>query len=121
MNDQHLDRIFIRDLSCRCIVGINPDERTKKQEVIINIVMYADLRPACASDDIADTIDYKKIKRAVLDMAEQSSYSLIERLAEHIAAICLEETAVRRVLVSVDKPGALRFTRSVAVEIVRER
>lgn len=121
MDDQHLDRIYIRDLACRCIVGINPDERTKKQEVIINIVLCADLRRACASDDIAHTVDYKSIKQAVLDMAEHSSYSLIERLAAHIADICLSELAVRRVTVSVDKPGALRFARSVAVEITRER
>lgn len=121
MAEGQADRIHIRDLICRCIVGIYPDERREKQDVIINITLWADYRAACRSDDIADTVDYKAIKKQVIRMVEDSSFQLIERLAEEIAGICLANPRVEKVAVSVDKPGALRFARSVAVEIVRAR
>lgn len=121
MAERILDQIHIRDLTCRCIVGINPEERTNLQDVIINLTLHADLREACGTDRIDDTIDYKSVKMAVLAMVEESSYFLVERLAERIAEVCLQDTRVEAVRVSVDKPGALRFARSVAVEIFRER
>jgi len=121
MAEPELDRIHIRDLVCRCIVGIYPEERREKQEVIINITLWADVRKACVSDDIADTVDYKTIKKQVIAMVEESRFNLIERLAQAIADICLSAEGVQKAVVSVDKPGALRFARSVAVEIVRQR
>ncbi len=121
MADAPLDRIHIRDLLVRCILGIYPDERREKQDVIVNITLYADLRKACLSDDIDDTVDYKTIKKNVLHLVQQSEYFLVERLVERIAELALETAAVQRVDVSVDKPGALRFARSVAVEISRLR
>lgn len=115
------DRIHIRDLTAQCIIGIFPFERTKKQEVIINITLHTDLRAAATSDRIEDTVDYKELKKRVLALVEQSEFNLIERLAEQIATLCLEAKQVQRVDVTLDKPGALRFARSVAVEITRER
>jgi FolB domain-containing protein len=120
MDELPLDRIHIRDLGTRCIIGVNDDERVNLQDVVINITLHADLRMACASDAIEDTIDYKNIKVSVLEEVEGSSYFLIERLAERIAELCLVD-GVERVDVSVDKPGALRFAESVAVEISRQR
>ncbi|HJP35025.1 MAG TPA: dihydroneopterin aldolase [Gammaproteobacteria bacterium] len=121
MADAPLDRIHIRDLLVRCILGVYPDERREKQDVIVNITLYADLRKACLSDDIEDTVDYKTIKKRTLKMVQQSEYFLVERLAERIAELALESPVVQRVDVAVDKPGALRFARSVAVEITRAR
>ncbi len=119
MTEPVLDRIHIRDLLARCIVGIYPKERENLQEVHLNITMHVDLRAAGQSDDINDTVNYKDIKKRLLSMVEQSNYFLIERMAEESARICLEDHRVRRVDVTVDKPGALRFARSVAVEITR--
>lgn len=118
---ENLDRIHIRDLQTECIVGIFPREREVKQEVVFNITLEAELSKACSSDNIDDTIDYKKLKQRILAMVEGSDFFLIERLAEAVSAICLEDRRVRRCTVSVDKPGALRFARSVAVEIQRSR
>lgn len=115
-----LDRIYIRDLSVRCIVGINPDERVNKQDIVINLTLHADLRKAGQSDRLADTVDYKAVKRKVLALVEGSSFLLLERLAEAIAEACLAQAGVRRVRVLVEKPAALRFARTVGVEIVRE-
>lgn len=115
------DRIYIRDLTTRCIIGIYPEERRERQDVILNIVMACDCAPAAASDRIEDAVDYKGIKKKILAMVEASDFGLIETLADRAAAICLEHPRVARVTVCVDKPGALRFTRSVAVEITRDR
>jgi len=115
-----LDKIHIRDLRARCIVGTNPDERINKQDVVVNITLYADLRKAGRSDDIADTVDYKAVEQTVLTLVEGSSFLLVERLAEAVAEACLAQAGVRRVRVLVEKPAALRFARTVGVEIIRE-
>ena len=115
------DKIYIRDLSIRCIIGVNQDERTEKQDVIINVILFADTRKAGQTDDLDDSVDYKKVKKTILSLVENSEFLLIEKLAEEIAKVCLEDSKVQKVNVTVDKPGALRYTRSVAVEIVRTR
>jgi len=114
-----MDKIYIRDLALRCIIGLYPEERINKQDVIINITMETDLRKAGQSDDLNDTVDYKSVKLAVLDLVEKSEFSLIESLADRIAEICLNADGVERATVTIDKPGALRFCKSVAVEITR--
>ncbi len=116
-----MDRIFIRDLALRCIIGIYPEERREKQDIIINVQMHCDLRKAGQSDELSDTVDYKSIKKAILKLVEGSSFQLIETLAEHIAGIALSDQKVQQVVVTVDKPGALRFAKSSAVEITRTR
>lgn len=121
MSEKPLDKIFIRDLLVRCIVGIYPEERREKQDVIVNIILHADLTKAGQSDDIEDTVNYKTIKKEVLAMVQTSEFLLIEKLATEITRIALQDSLVQRVDVSIDKPGALRFARSVAVEISRTR
>jgi len=117
-----MESIFIRDLRAICIIGINPRERIDPQEIVINIRMDADLGDACRSDDIADTIDYKVLKDQLLSFCTQSSYFLIERLADEIARRVLAYSGrVHQVEVSVDKPGALTGARSVAVRVERRR
>jgi len=119
MDNPPLDRIYIKDLLIRCVLGIYPEERRDKQDVIINITLHADLSAAAQSDDIEDTVNYKTIKKKVVEMVQQSEFYLLEKMAEEIAAIALGSPNVRRVDVMVDKPGALRFARSVAIEISR--
>lgn len=116
-----MDKIFIRDLALRCIIGIYPEERREKQDVVINVEMHCDLRKAGMSDDLNDTVDYKSIKKAILKLVEESRFQLIETMAERIAGIALNNEKVQSVVVTVDKPGALRFAKSSAVEIARER
>jgi len=116
-----MDKIHIRDLQVRCIVGIYPEERTAKQDVIFNVTLHADCRAAGLSDRIEDAVDYKQVKKRIVEMAEASEFFLVERLADSVASLCLEDPRVERVDVTVDKPGALRFARSVAVEISRTR
>lgn len=116
-----MDRILISDLQARCIIGVNKEERREKQEVLINLALYADLGKYSRSDKFADAIDYRAIKKSILAKVEHSEYFLIEALAEAVADVCLRNRRIRRVTVRVEKPSALRFARSVGVEIERSR
>ena len=113
------DKIHIRDLLVSCIIGINKEERVKKQDIIINIILYFDLKKACQSDRIEDSVDYEVIIKNVISLVKGSSFFLIEKLAEEIAQICLKNTKVIWVEVTVDKPKALQSSRFVGVEITR--
>ncbi len=115
------DRIVIRDLLVRCIIGIDAREREEKQDILVHITMYADLRRAGRTDMLEDTVDYKVLKKRILRMAEKSQFRLIEALAQRVADECLKDDRVQCVNVVVEKPGALRFARTVAVEITRGR
>jgi len=121
MAEPALDQIHIRDLRLRCVIGVYPDERRDKQDVNFNITLYADLGRAAQTDQLADTVDYKAVKKDIIAMVEASSFQLVERLAERVAEICLGHPHVRGARVVAEKPGALRFARTVAVEIVRWR
>ena len=116
-----MDRIYIRDLRLRCVIGIYPVERKDKQDVVLNIVLHGDFSAACASDDIKDAANYKTITKNVIRHVEKSDHFLIEKLAQQVADICLKDRHVTRATVTIDKPGALRFARSVSVEVTRER
>ena len=115
------DQILVQDLRFRCIVGVNEDERREKQDVVVQIVLDVDLRRAGQTDALEDTVDYKGVKKEVLAMAEHSEFQLVEALAQSIADICLKRPGVARATVTVEKPGALRFARTVGVRIVRGR
>lgn len=115
------DRILIEDLHLRGIIGIHDWERENKQDILINIQMEADCRAAGASDDFKDAVDYRAVTKRTIALVEGSAYFLVERLAEEIAKICLEDPRVSMARVRVEKPGAVRFSRSVGVEVVRRR
>jgi len=119
--ENNLDKILIKGLRVRCIIGINEFERREKQDVIINLAIWADLAEAAEADDIAKTVDYKEINKGIMKLVENSQFFLVETLAEKIAQFCLKHERIRKVKVTVEKPGALRFTRSVGVEIIRKK
>ena len=106
MNDV-MDKIYIRDLLCRCIVGIYPEERENKQDVIINIEMACDLSRAAVSDNIDDTVNYKSVKKQIIALVENSGFLLIERMAGEIASLCLAHEGVRQVRVAGNRFDAV--------------
>ena len=116
-----MDRIVIGDLLARCIIGIRDDERKEKQDVLINLALDVDLRKAGKSDRIEDSVDYRAINKQILSMAENSQFYLVEALAQAVADICLAHPEVIEARVRVEKPAALRFARSVGVEITRKQ
>ena len=117
-----MDKIIVRDLLMRAIIGINPDERVKKQDILVNLVLYAETKKAAETDDIDDAVNYKTISKQVIDRVENGSDYLVEKLVNDIARMILHDyPQVQKVQVRVEKPGALRFARSVGVEIERTR
>jgi FolB domain-containing protein len=113
------DHIEIRGLRLRCIIGFNPEERIHKQDVVIDMTFFTDLRAGGLSDDPADIFNYKTANKAVIRFVEASEYNTIEALAAGIARVCVVDCAASRVQVSVWKPGALRYTDTVGVTIER--
>ena len=116
-----MDRILIQDLALRGIIGVTAEERRERQDIVINLTLELDLAPAGHSDDLTDTVDYKALKKRILSLVEGSHFRLVEALAERIADLAIEDPRVAKTVVRVEKPGALRFARSVGVEITRER
>jgi D-erythro-7,8-dihydroneopterin triphosphate epimerase len=115
------DEIRIKGLFLRTIIGINDDEREHKQDVRISLALAVDTRAAARSDEIDDAVNYRTITKDVIDLVENSKFFLVERMAEEIARLCLRDPRVERVRVSIEKPAALRFARSVGVVIRRSR
>jgi FolB domain-containing protein len=115
------DQIHIKDLLLRAIIGINAEERRDRQDVLIDITLDADMRAAAQSDDIKDAVDYRSLTKRIIQLVENSQYYLVEKLAAEIAGLCLQDERVTRARVTVEKPGALRFARSVGVTVQRER
>jgi len=113
------DTLFIKDLLVRTVLGVSDEERRDKQDVLISVVMETDASAPGKSDDVADAVNYRTVSKNILALAERSQFRLVERFAEEIAALCLREPRVKRVRVTVEKPGALRFARSAGVTIER--
>jgi D-erythro-7,8-dihydroneopterin triphosphate epimerase len=115
------DQIRIKDLLLRTVIGVNEEERRDRQDVLINMALHVDTRPAGESDDIDQAVNYRTLTKRVIQLVETSQFYLVEKLAAEIAAICLDDPRVERVRVTVEKPGALRFARSVGITIDRGR
>lgn len=116
-----MDQVIIKDLSVRGVIGVEKWEREKPQEILINLILFADLKKAGESDDIKDTVNYRTISKKVMAHTERAKRLTVEALATDIAAICLAEPGVQKARVRVEKPGAVRFSRSVGVEIERSK
>jgi FolB domain-containing protein len=116
-----MDQVFIKDLLVRGIIGVNDWEREKPQDILINIAISADLSAAGESDDISDSVNYKTIAKKAQAKAETAQRLTVEALAADIAKLCLEEPGVIKVRVKIEKPNAVRFARSVGVEVERSK
>jgi len=116
-----MDSIFIEDLLVRGIIGTEPEERKKSQDILINIVVYTDTGRAAETDALEDCVDYRGLARKVQAHAESANRFTVEALANDIARICLAEKGALKVRVRVEKPAAVRFSRSVGAEVERER
>ncbi|MEE2856955.1 MAG: dihydroneopterin aldolase [Planctomycetota bacterium] len=117
----HCDRIQIEDLIVRTVIGIFDRERDRCQEVVINITLWTDITAAARSDDIEQAVDYRSLTKNIIEHVKSSRCMLLERLVEEISGLILENEAIVATRVKVEKPGALRFSRSVGIEIFRTR
>jgi dihydroneopterin aldolase len=114
-----MDKIFLRSISCDCIVGIWEWERRVRQTLVFDLELAADIRRAAASDRIEDTIDYKRVSEGLRAFVAQSQFHLVETLAERTASFLLAEYGLSWVRLTVHKPGALAGRGDVGVIIER--
>ena len=114
-----MDKIFLHELKIEAIIGIWEWERKIRQTVVIDLEMSADIAKAAATDDVADTLNYKLVAKRLQAFVGESSFQLVETLAERIAAVVRDEFDVAWVKVTVHKPGAIRGSKDVGVMIER--
>ncbi len=113
--------IKIKNLRLRAIIGVHEWERSRRQEIIVNVQIEFDGSKAARSDDFNDAIDYSAIKRRLLEQVEQTNFFLLEKLVEHVLDLVMEDKRITSATVEVDKPHALRFADSVSVTSTRAR
>ena len=116
-----MDRVFIEALEIDCVIGIYDWERKIRQPIVLDIEMGFDNRKPAASDDIADTLDYKAISKRLIEFVGNSSFGLVEALAENCCRVIIEEFAVAQVRLKLSKPGAVRGSKAVGVILERTR
>ena len=113
------DRIFVENLHLRCRIGVTEEERRDPQEVVVDASVYLDLSLAGRSNDLRDTIDYKKYVESITGLVEAGPFVLLEGLAAGIATMSMGWGA-DRVVVRVRK-GKYSSEPSIGVEIERTR
>lgn len=116
-----MDIIYIHNIKAECIIGVWDWERRIKQAVFVNLDLGTDISKAAKSDELSDTLDYKSITKQVKAFIEESSYQLVETLAENIAQKIISDFGVTWVRVKLNKRGALRDARDVGVIIERSK
>lgn len=116
-----MDKVMIKDLLVRGIIGINDWERKRAQDILINIILFTDTQRAAETDSIVDCVNYSTMSKKIQSHAESAERLTVEALANDLAKICLEDKGVQKVILRVEKPGAVRFAKSVGVEIERSR
>jgi FolB domain-containing protein len=116
-----MDTVIIKNLLARGIIGVHDWERSRPQNILINITVFTDTRRAAKTDSLDDCINYSTMSKKVLAHAESVNRLTVEALANDLAQLCLEEKGVEKVIVRVEKPGAVRFAESVGVEIERSK
>ena len=116
---ENLDKVFITDLLVRGVIGVYDYERDIRQDILINMTLFVDTRPGAKSDQIENCVSYHEVAEAVISFVEKAKRFTVEALSQDIADLCLCYDRVEGVRVRVEKPGVLRFCRSVGVEIER--
>ncbi|MEY2696088.1 MAG: dihydroneopterin aldolase, partial [Pseudomonadota bacterium] len=117
--DISMDIIFLKGLTIETVIGIYDWEREIRQTVIIDLEMATDIRKAAETDDIVHTLDYKSVSKRVIGFVEESSFQLVETLAEKITEILIQEFGVPWVRLTLNKRGAISGASDVGILIER--
>ncbi|CUR54420.1 Dihydroneopterin aldolase [metagenome] len=117
------DQLAVTGIECRAHHGVFEFERREGQIFLVDLLLTFDTRPAAASDDLHDTVDYGSLVTSVKAAVESDPVDLIETLVQRIADVCLLDARVEWCRVTVHKPDApIDATFSdVALTITRNR
>lgn len=114
-----MDKVFLTGLRVDTIVGIYPEERDKKQPIIIDLELACDIKKAADSGEISDALDYHALSLALVEFIEKSRYGLIESMAEDIARLIMAQYPVPWLRMKLHKPEALSYSDDVGLIIER--
>ncbi len=121
-NEEHIPAtLFIKNLTVRCIIGVNAYEREHEQEIRMQLFLWTDIAKASRSDNLEDALDYSAIYKAVVKRVEHSKFYLIEHLAYEVATMCLQHPLTRKAKVVIEKIGALEKAESSGIELTLEK
>ena len=115
------DKVFVEGLEIDALIGVYDWERLIQQRLVFDIEMETDIKKAASTDDVQYALDYASVSEAVMTYVSESSFELIEALAEEVAKLILERFNVSRICLKLSKPGAVPQAKNVAVQIVRAR
>mgnify|MGYP001185056292 CR=1 FL=1 len=114
-----MDKIHIVGLEIDVLIGTLPQERTAKQPLVFDLHLGGDFAKAGKTDTLTDTVNYRDVEEKLIAMVENSSFLLLEALAETAAQLCLSVPGVRTVNIRITKPRAALRNESISVEIDR--
>ena len=114
-------KIFITDLVVNARIGHLPHERGAHQPLVINVAVWTDITSALLSRDLFDTVDYVAIQKGILALVAEREYILIETLADDIVSLCFSLSGVSKAMVRIEKPNKFPESKSVGIEVERER
>lgn len=109
--------INIQNLRLRTFIGFNPEEKQKKQDIVLNISITYSISEAALNDHVEEALDYKVITKQVIKHVESGRFLLLEKLVADVLEICSSHPDVRSSRVTIDKPHALRFADSVSLTL----
>ncbi|NKB35653.1 MAG: dihydroneopterin triphosphate 2'-epimerase [Gammaproteobacteria bacterium] len=109
--------INISNLRLRTYIGFNPEEKVKKQDLVINIEISYSLNPEILEDRVEYALDYKAISKNIIEFVEDGHFLLLEKLVADVLDICTTYPGVTSAKVTIDKPHALRFADSVSLSL----
>lgn len=114
-----MDIIFLDEIRCTCVIGVWEWEKAIEQNLLLDIQLGTDIRPAAASDKLEDTLNYKQVANRVIDFAAENQFELIETMVERVAELIMQEFGIKWVKVRLNKGGAVKNVTSVGIEIER--
>ena len=117
-----MDRIELEGMVFGGRHGVRPAERAEPQEFKVDVKVDADLVAPGRSDNVEDTVDYRRIYAIAKNVIEGESHNLLESLATKIAERVLQLPNVGAVAVRIAKrPESMLPLDAAAVRINRTR
>ena len=116
-----MNSVFIKDLTIRCIIGLNEDERINEQDIIMNISLLVDNEGFGKKDNLDGSVDYSLLNQEIIMLVRKARSKTIEYLADQVAGLCLSKPFVNKVKLSIEKPAAIKDAKAAGVEIVRQK
>ena len=114
-------KIVINQLHLSIVIGTKDCERKEAQDIAVDLSFIYNSNKAQESDNLSDAIDYEAITQKIKEKTEGTKFFLIEKLANFILNIIMENSAIEKATVTVTKPNAIKDSKSVSIELTHER